>query len=261
MCKSGAEDGHRCADHVRSRAVPIEDLWPDSVLGRPDVEWASDPASTAERLYKSYPSAVAAVVVDLMAGAKAQEAAMTTEMIESMPAGTRMHGLDFRMKSPDSLARKINDRWEASPSAEPEQIAARISDIVRYTAIAPPDRLVAVAGTAVDALTSRGWTVVEVEHSYIDGSQYKGLHMLARHSSGRVAELQFHTKESQQVKDETHVGYERMRDPNTPRAERVELSAKGAAAWDQVPVPDGLADLATLGGCTVTQKHYATPTN
>lgn len=204
MCRSGEECGRGCTDH-RRQLKSIDDLRPESAADRPDVDWAQDPANTPEQLYRDYPTYVAALVVDMMATAKQQEAQMTSDVLEALPAGARMHGLAFRMKSPDSLARKLNDRCEKSPLRDPEQIADGITDVVRYTTISDPDRVVATARTMADRLTERGWTVTEVENSYLPGNQYKGLHMLARHSSGRVAELQFHTEASR-----------RSRTPPTP---------------------------------------------
>lgn len=125
----------------------------------------------------------------MMATAKEQEAQMTSDVLAALPGGARMHGLAFRMKSPESLARKLNDRIKKSPMRDPEQIADGITDVVRYTAISDPNQVVATARTMASQLAERGWTVIEVEQSYIDGNQYKGLHMLARHSSGRVAEF------------------------------------------------------------------------
>ncbi|WP_156517626.1 hypothetical protein [Rhodococcus sp. LB1] len=223
------------------------------------MDWAQDPANTPEQLYRDYPTYVAALVVDMMATAKQQEAQMTSDVLEALPAGARMHGLAFRMKSPDSLARKLNDRCEKSPLRDPEQIADGITDVVRYTTISDPDRVVATARTMADRLTERGWTVTEVENSYLPGNQYKDLHMLARHSSGRVAELQFHTEASQKVKDTTHADYEAVRDPKLPVTERAALVEKMTAVWAQVPTPAGIAELAELGGCEVTPKRYVPP--
>ncbi|KLL95735.1 hypothetical protein NJ76_23330 [Rhodococcus sp. IITR03] len=88
------------------------------------------------------------------------------------------------MKSPASLARKLADRVKAAPFAEPERIVEKITDVVRYTAISPPEHMVATARAMAAGLSHRGWMVIEAEQSYLDGNQYKGLHMLARHPDG-----------------------------------------------------------------------------
>ncbi|UPW06906.1 hypothetical protein M1C57_23695 (plasmid) [Rhodococcus pyridinivorans] len=257
MCRAEDDGGRRCTDHRQRRATSIGALRPDPAPDRPDVEWATDPASTPRRLYADYPAEVAALVVDTMTAAKQQEAAMTADVLAALPESARMHGLEFRMKSPASLARKLADRVKAAPFAEPERIVEKITDVVRYTAISRPEQVVATATAVVARLSDRGWTIVEAEQSYLDGNQYKGLHMLARHPDGRIAEFQFHTDASQQVKDDTHADYERARDTSVPATERVALIEKMTARWAQVPTPPGLTALSELGGCPVTPKNYA----
>ncbi|TCN53452.1 hypothetical protein EV641_10696 [Rhodococcus sp. SMB37] len=230
---------------------------PDPVSDRPVIDWATDPASTPEQLFHDYPDHVAALVVDLMTAAKQQEAAMTSDVLAALPTGARMHGLAFRMKSPDSLARKLDQRYKKAPFIPPELHAADITDVVRYTAISHPSEVVTTARMMVEGLAERGWTVIEAEQSYLEGNQYKGLHVLARHSSGHIAEFQFHTDASQQLKDDTHGDYVKARDTRVPAAERAALTENMAARWATIPTPAGLAALTELGGCVVTPKHYA----
>lgn len=257
MCRAEDDGGRRCTDHRQRRAASLEALRPDPAPNRPDVDWATDPASTPRRLYADYPAEVAALVVDTMIAAKQQEATMTADVLAVLPEGARMHGLEFRMKSPASLARKLADRVKAAPFAEPERIVEKITDVVRYTAISRSEQLVATATAVVARLSDRGWTIVEAEQSYLDGNQYKGLHILARHPDGRIAEFQFHTDQSQQVKDDTHPDYERARDTGVPAPERAALIEKMTARWADVPAPPGLTELTSLGGCPVTPKNYA----
>ncbi|MFF0243117.1 hypothetical protein ACFYRW_23260 [Rhodococcus pyridinivorans] len=257
MCRAEDEGGGRCTDHRQCKSTSIEALRPEPASDRPGVEWATDPASTPRRLYADYPAEVAALVVDTMTAAKQQEAAMTADVLAALPEGARMHGLEFRMKSPASLARKLAGRVKAAPFVEPERIVEKITDVVRYTAISRPEQVVGTATVMAARLADRGWTVIEAEQSYLDGNQYKGLHMLARHPAGLVAEFQFHTDASQQVKDDTHLDYERARDTRVPAPERAALIEKMTARWAQVPTPPGLTQLFDLGGCPVTPKNYA----
>ncbi|WP_137725602.1 hypothetical protein [Prescottella subtropica] len=186
---------------------------------------------------------------------------MTTDVLAALPDDVRMHGLAFRMKSPDSLARKLNDRYEENLNRSIDATAGKITDVVRSTAVTDSDRLVDTARTMTGLLTERGWTVVEVEQSYIDGNQYKGVHMLARHPGGRIAEFQFqfHTEESQKIKDTTHVDYETVCNLDVPVAERAALVEKMTDRWAQLPAPAGLVELTELGGCPVTPKIYTPP--
>lgn len=229
---------------------------PDTAPDRPDVAWSDDPAATPERLYQDYPDEVAGAVVNRLVEAKSLELEMTSDVLAVLPTHARMHGLKFRIKSPDSLARKLNLKYEVDPFSEPAEIIDRITDVIRYTAVAAPEQVVPTAQTVVSQLVDRGWTVVEVEQSYADGNSYKGLHVIVRHPGGMSAELQFHSEASQQVKDHTHLDYETVRNTSVPAEERVAKSQQMVRAWAEVPTPAGIEELTELVGCQAKTKSY-----
>lgn len=182
---------------------------------------------------------------------------MTTDFLAALPKDADPHGLEFRVKSPDSLARKLDDRHRQDPFTSPYDVADRITDVVRYTAITESTAaVVPTAQTVVKRLRRRGWAITQAEHSYVAGNPYKGLHVLATHSSGQTAEFQFHTKAGQQVKDRTHLDYEAARDTATPAGRRAELRAKMVRNWARLPTPEGLDEMTMLGGCRVMVKVY-----
>lgn len=167
-----------------------------------------------------------------------------------------MHGLEFRMKSPQSLARKIADRVQTRPQLSADEHADRLTDVVRYTAVATEaDQVVPTAQHMLATLREQGWEVVEAEHSYVPGNPYKGLHTLVRRGTV-TAELQFHSEASQGVKDRYHVEYEVARDSTQPLERRLEADATMRRVWDEVPTPAGLHDLSELGGVPLAAKTY-----
>ncbi len=200
-----------------------------------------------------------------------EEHQVTTVMIKSTPEGARLHGLEFRVKSPASLARKIAQR-AMTRRQSPAAAAASIADLVRYTAVTRDhDDLVATAVSMVDALEAQGFTVREAEHSYAPGNPYKGLHLQlvsparpaadgqGEAAAGMVVELQIHSEASQAIKDEIHIDYELERDTATDWSERAAARRRMVAASSVIAEPRGLTELEELGGAKLTMKVYADP--
>lgn len=264
MCKSCAEGGARCRDVRRLSSLTHSDLLPQSAPGRPDVVWSVghhvEPelselweASSADR---QLPRTVVAEAVGTLADIAQDEPAITTAVMSAVPIGASAQGLEFRVKSPSSLARKIHDRVKRAARSDqpksPAEVAAAMTDIIRYTIQSEDhDSLVPTAKASIRKLTGQGFEVVEAEHSYVDGSGYKGLHLLLKSPTGRTFELQFHSQRSQQVKDNVHVLYEdaRRMEPKDPG--RPILEAKMMAMSDGLPQPAGIDSLRKLGGMTV----------
>lgn len=264
MCKSCAEGGARCRDVRRLSALTLDDLLPAAIPGRPDVVWSVglhvEPELTelweASSPDKQLPRAVVAEALGTLADVAQDEPGITSAVMGVVPKGASAQGLEFRMKSPSSLARKIHDRLKRSARSDnpksPADVAAAMTDIIRYTIKSDDhDALVPTAKSAVRKLVAQGFEVVEAEHSYVEGSGYKGLHLLLKSPTGRVFELQFHSRRSQEVKDEVHVLYEdaRQRVPKDPQ--RPVLLERMMAVSGGLPQPTGIGSLRKLGGMPV----------
>ncbi len=256
MCRSTADGGRRCTDHRALRKVDVASLRPAATDAAPPVAWG-DPIPTATDLYSRFEPDVAAATIAALEDAATAEPAITADVITAAPAGCRMHGLEYRMKSPGSLAAKIDKKSSELPYPTPHDISGRLTDFVRYTVVTTTDAAVAdAAKTTLTVLIRRGWTIRELEHSFVDGNPYKGLHAIARHrSSDMDVEIQFHSERGIAVKDAHHADYEVMRDASQPRAARAAAFEKMAAAWDQVDAPAGVDGL-VVGGIRVVEKEY-----
>lgn len=237
--------------------MTLDQLRPPVTEGLPAVEWGSDPATPAQ-LYQRYDEQVAGATVAALQFLSEAEPAVTGDVRGSVPDGCRMHGLAFRMKSPGSLAAKINRKAEADPDASPYDVSEKITDLLRYTAVADsPAGVVSMARESVRRLRRRGWDMVEAEHTYVPGNPYKGLHTVLRHrQTGQEVEVQFHSEDSIRIKEAWHPSYEVMRDDDQPLAERAAAYRAMAQAWEDVRAPAGLDDLRVLGGVSVVAKTY-----
>lgn len=259
MCRSLAQGGRRCADARRLSKLTAAELAPDTP-GAPALEWSGADLSA---VWDSHPQETACAAVKAVEDAsKADERTFTDMDTAATAGGGRLHSTEFRLKSPESLARKITTKQEIAETTgarvRAEEIAAGITDTTRYTTVcADHDQITETTATTVEALRARGWEVAEAEHSYVAGNPYKGVHLLVHHHDGQVAELQIHSEESQRIKDRSHLLYEISRDTSRSLAQRREATREGKALYDGLKAPQGLDTLADRLGVTVSKKTYS----
>lgn len=152
-----------------------------------------------------------AAEIDL-AEAMDMEPGITTDMLSiEKTLDAYLGGLEYRLKSADSLKRKVNDR--------PYD---KMRDVVRYTFVGTPDNLVTEYVKAIDKLEKKGYTISEVKNTWTDPkSPYKGINTNVYSPEGYEFEIQYHTKESFDLKNgELHELYEKQRkikDKNSPK--------------------------------------------
>lgn len=171
--------------------------------------------------------------------------------------GCRADGLQYRLKSPQSLARKIRKRQTQSPNVPVADLAGEITDAQRYTLTAEAqDDIVPTARKALEALVERGWIVLEVEHSYVPDNPYKGLHALLRSPAGISTEVQFHSTAGLELKEVSHLDYTITRDTDRPLRDRLAADQRMRGRYGQLAAPRGLAALRTLAGVPVGIKAY-----
>ena len=125
-------------------------------------------------------------------------------------------GLEFRIKSESSLARKITAY--AKESGNSLEVAARgITDGLRYTAVFSEKDFVDKARNITASMAGNGYSVTKIRNYFGSGSNYEGLHLVF--SNGEVTfEIQFHTEESYRIKSLNHYDYEVNRSGNVSKA-------------------------------------------
>ena len=142
-----------------------------------------------------------------------REPAITAEMKALAQAtGQRLEGLEYRLKEPGSLARKIaNDAITDGVSLE--TAAANVSDGVRYTMITTEAKYTRGVQTTLDTLRAAGWQA-RVKNAWAQKDRaYQGINVALTSPTGQAVELQFHTQPSFDAKmaDEMHGTYEKQR--------------------------------------------------
>lgn len=121
--------------------------------------------------------------------------------------GLETYGLKNRIKGKESYLRKIRAEYK------PDGNKYEVKDVVRYT-LGTDDAGVLVKGmeNVIDELSKLGYNTVTVKNSWEDPlNPYKGINTTVIAPNGQKFEIQYHTKESFEVKEKMHALYEKQR--------------------------------------------------
>ena len=125
--------------------------------------------------------------------------------------GGKMKGLDLRLKSEESLARKLKTDGINTP----------MNDVLRYTTTFENSKFTRGVQNIINDLKIQGYEVVKIKNTFQDGVVYKGINTNVKAPDGQVFELQYHTPNSFNVKQNiNHSLYKEFRllDVNSARA-------------------------------------------
>jgi hypothetical protein len=170
-------------------------------------------------------------------------------------AGGELVGLSARVKSTDSLSRKIDADAEKDYQGNHQKAADNISDAIRYTMTMPEGEYSDGFDRTVKALESSGFNV-RAKNFWQSGDPYDGANVKAT-KDGVTIEVQLHTPRSLTVKDkELHPIYEKY------RVETSEPARQGY--WNQmvdmaqsIPRPAKYTSLLAMGTLVVQQYETA----
>lgn len=252
MCESVAEGGRRCADYRRLAALSASQIAPALRDGVPAVSWADADLSPLWSGSRGPDHQALAAAVDRLREVRAVEPEITDALLGALPAGTCLHGLAERVKSPASTAAKVARKRRGDES--PRAVVARFTDTLRYTLLVDEhEQIVPAARQTLTNLSGQGMAVVEASETYRPGASYKGVHFLVRVQApeGTTFELQVHSVLSQRVKDAAHVHYERARDPDSSDADVAAATSACIELSEGVPTPPGLEQWDEVAGCRI----------
>ncbi|MFJ9321558.1 ATP nucleotide 3'-pyrophosphokinase [Streptomyces globisporus] len=158
----------------------------------------------------------------------------------ALVSGAELVGFDHRLKSADSLKRKVATSLKEHPGQNVDTVLSRLGDAVRYTLQWPEGAYTDGASTASALLSAWGNDSTKWSNTWGRASGYKGLNTGWRAAgSGQLFEVQFHTPASKHAQEVTHRLYEEQRLPSTTPARQAELQAQQDAVFAAVPVPPG----------------------
>lgn len=181
-----------------------------------------------------------------IAKAKKEEPQTTKDLGEIFEKNkSHFKGLEYRLKSNESLARKIatdlDEKGLPSTNENIQKVANGIHDNLRYTAICNPRTYAKQYEGIVKDLEAKGYEIVKVKNTFTDPTNpYKGLNTQVKNKSGYIFELQFHTRQSAIIKDKMHKLYEISRDLKQSKAARAKADAEMQELSKQVKMPNGV---------------------
>ena len=190
------------------------------------MDWPIPPLTPDTPPDPKYGPEAARLARDLRARVEVAEPWITHTMIGIASSnGATMEQLEYRLKSTESLARKIHDTGDSKFNGDLEKAASAIDDAVRYTMIVDDDKYVRAVQHIVHTFEGDGYALFNKNY-WQPGDAYDGMNIkLTR--GGITAELQMLTPESLDAKEHTHADYEIYRDPTKSMSAR-------KAAWDSM---------------------------
>lgn len=198
--------------------------------------------------FASAPGGSIKAVNSAAAGVAARAAIVEPEITATMQSmasayGAQLDGLAFRLKTKESLARKIKADAHAM-GVTPAVAAANISDSVRYTMKMSEGNYAKVSDAVIADLKRKGYGT-RVKNFWQKGDPYQGINVAVTHPNGTKFELQFHTQESLAVKEAIHIQYEKYRVSND-NGERQKLWHVMSAEAAKIPIPPGVESIPDL---------------
>jgi hypothetical protein len=162
--------------------------------------------------------------------------------------GANLQGWDHRLKTEESLKRKLATALLEDPTLSFDEVLSGLKDSVRYTVELPEGRYAAGALETAELMHARGFELVGEPRNTWGRSGYQGINSVWRDpDTGQLFEVQFHTPTSFWAKETTHLLYEKERLPGTPPEEAARLAAEQQEIFSRVTVPPGAEDVVFSG--------------
>ena len=128
------------------------------------------------------------------------------------------------------------------------EYSQKATDVLRYTDVSGVENLVSYYFAIVEELRKKGYTVVEVTNTFsATNVPYRGINTLVKSNTGYVFELQFHTPQSLEVKEENHKLYEEYRLAKTTKERKKVLTNLMQNNADKIVVPKNIQKVANKG--------------
>ena len=161
-------------------------------------------------------------------------------------------GLEYRIKSRDSLARKLRDRAAENPlstlapAKAVRQEADQVSDVLRYTIILEPDATYGHLFAEISETMKKFKYVPDLRKNYWEKSTtYKGINLTFKTADSPPLgfEVQLHTEGSFDTKQRNHEEYEEEREVGTSEERKKVLNETMEGRWRDVTIPAGIRSM------------------
>lgn len=239
-CRKGKSCGSTCIQRLKICQIELGKTGKGIERVRDEVQ--SAPVNKKPKpIFKISPESRKAAAETIDKYAKGEPA--TTALMEGLSKknGMELVGLGNRLKSEDSLARKIETtRHEFGGDAK--KAAQSMSDVNRYTMKVPPGKFGDSVKDVLSNLERQGYSLRIKNYWSKDAGPYRGLNVALTAPDGRKIELQFHTVDSLRIKSKTHKDYEEYR-ISSDNVRRRELWDRMVRMSRTIPMPRGAMDI------------------
>jgi hypothetical protein len=203
----------------------------------------SRPAVDTKVEGQHYSAEARAFAQQKLANARRVEPRITADMrATAAQMGGKLEGEQFRLKTEDSLTRKIGEDSRIKGISEREA-ADHIYDTVRYTMVFSDDKYGAGVRGALAALGGRGFSLEngskDVKNFWHDTNTYRGINVKLSYMGQRL-ELQFHTPHSWLIKSGPMLAlYHQFRLSGLGREARARIADRMHALSASIKIPPG----------------------
>lgn len=175
----------------------------------------------------------------------------TMDVLSSVvQSGSKMFGLENRLKQPESLASKIGQE-ATERNISFEEASHSIKDSIRYTAISSNSNFVKSYDRIKEKLKALGYTEIRCRNyfeQYREGKvQHKSVQSVFKDADGNLFELQFQTPSSQAAKEMKIPLYEERRASGVSEARKAELEMQMHDLAERVEDPKGIELIRSYG--------------
>ncbi|WP_426243707.1 hypothetical protein [Nocardioides sp. LHG3406-4] len=178
---------------------------------------------------------VARTARELISRAAATEPEVTAAVrVEAAAVGAALSRLDSRLKTVDSLTRKL--RTESADGAALSVVAADMKDVLRYTAVASEADYWRSVDDLIRRMVARGYRLMKDPGGWRRHG-YRGLNLAFELPDGFTFELQVHTHASLAAAESAHLLYEEARADDTTAQRAEELDRAMQELFESVTMP------------------------
>lgn len=164
-----------------------------------------------------------------------QKEPQITEFIkkQAVENGFKIQGLNYRIKSKESYLRKIESKYSENGNKY------EINDILRYTYIGSNNKLTEKTLYNIQDMKQKGYETIKIKNTWNDkNNPYKGINTIVKDKDGFKFEVQYHTQESFNLKNnEMHELYEKARVLEKNSEEYLNLSKQMFDMSEKLHIP------------------------
>lgn len=203
--------------------------------------------------------------------ARKSEPQISRDMVDlAAECGSNMSGLEFSCKSGSHFAEKIDRKREEAiekgkteyAKKSDEEIAAGLSDTVRYTMMSKHGDIAKNAESVIKGLQKKGYKIKEIENKFTSKNgkpvDYHGVHLDVVSPDGQRFEVQIHSEETLALKNKNHEIYEKVHGKDNVKrtpAEKAKLIREMQMNASKDELPPGITKLRSRKFDGITKKR------